>query len=137
MTAMDEHQNPLPEITDTNRPFWDGARAGKLTLLCCKGCGRFRYPPVPICKRCLSMEAEWKPVSGRAKIWSWVTYHRAYFAESKPPYRVAIVELEEGPLMASEIVDAADSDLSVGARIEATFKHMKAFTLPVFRLSKS
>lgn len=137
MPSEFQHDNPPPQIDASNRPFWEGARNETLTLLCCASCGRFRYPAVPVCKACLSMEGEWKPVSGRARIWSWVVYHRAYFAESKPPYRVAIVELAEGPLMATNIVDAEDADLAVGAPVEVVFKHMKDYTLPVFRLARN
>ena len=115
MSEGSQHRNPVPEIGEHNRPFWDGARSERLTLLRCSGCGRFRYPAVPCCKTCLSMEADWKPVSGRGRIWSWAVYHRAYFPDSKPPYRVVIVELDEGPLLATEVIDAEDSHLEIGA----------------------
>lgn len=137
MSAATVHHNlPLPEIDEVNRPFWDGARASRFLLMRCDDCGRFRFPPNPACKKCLSMKGTWTPASGRGAIWSWAVLHKAYFPEAEVPYRVAIVELAEGPLIATNIVDAREDQLRIGAPVEVTFKKLGGdITLPVFRLA--
>ncbi len=130
------HNLPPPQITDENRPFWDAARHNKLMVLRCEECGRYRFPPVPCCKRCLSTKAKWVEVSGRGSVWSWVVIHRPYFPGADVPYQVAIVELEEGPLLGTNIVNARNDEIRVGAPVKVTFKQIENdITLPVFELA--
>lgn len=135
MTATSQHHNlPLPEISPANRAFWDGAGDGRLLLLRCKECGRFRFPPTPSCKGCLGMTSAWEPVSGKGVIWSWVVYRRAYFPGAQVPYTVAIVQVAEGPLLATNIVGSEESALRIGAKVEAVFISEQGVAIPVFKL---
>lgn len=86
-----------------DRPMWESIRARNWSLQCCDECGHFRYPPAPNCPRCLSLQYEWKPLSGPGKILSWVIFHREYLAEYKPPYNVVAVQLAEGPIVLSNL----------------------------------
>ena len=61
--AMSGYAKPLPRVTADNRPFWEAARRHQLALQRCAECGRFRYPPAPVCPECLSERAEWTPMS--------------------------------------------------------------------------
>lgn len=136
MTATNQHHNlPLPEISPANSAFWDGADKGRLLLLRCRECGRFRFPPTPACKACLAMESAWEPVSGKGQIWSWAVYHRAYFPGAQVPYTVAIVQLAEGPLMATNIIGSEESALRIGAKVEATFIREQGVAIPVFKMA--
>ncbi|MCP8937760.1 Zn-ribbon domain-containing OB-fold protein [Alsobacter sp. SYSU M60028] len=130
------HYNlPPPQITDQNRPFWDGAKQNRLMVLRCEGCGRHRFPPVPCCKRCLSTHASWTEVPGRGTLWSWAVIHRPYFPGALVPYQVAIVELDEGPLLGTNIINARDENMRVGAPVRVAFKQIENdLTLPVFEL---
>jgi uncharacterized OB-fold protein len=130
------HNLPPPQVTNENRPFWDGARQKKLMMFRCDSCGRYRYPPVPCCKRCLSTKGTWTEVSGRGTVWSWVVIHRPYFPGAEVPYQVAIVELEEGPLVGTNIVNARDDEIHVGAPVKVAFKQIENdIALPVFELA--
>jgi uncharacterized OB-fold protein len=117
-------ERPLPEVTDQNRPFWESARAGRLTLQRCKNCGQWRYPPARHCYRCLSDEAEWAPVSGRGTVYSFVVFHQAFHPAFKEqvPYNVAVVELVEGPRLVSNIVDCRNEEIYVGMPVEAVYE---------------
>lgn len=105
------YNKPLPSITPLDRPFWQHAKAHKLHLQRCTHCRHFRYPASPVCPDCGSDQAGYEPVSGKGKIVSWVVFHRCYFPsfEAEIPYNVAIVELEEGPMMISNILAPNDS----------------------------
>lgn len=94
--------SPVMALTDL--PMWQSIEAGALNLQFCKDCGICRYPPAPICAGCLSMESEWRPVSGRGKILSWVVFHRKYFDDFAAPYNAIAVRLDEGPIIVTNLV---------------------------------
>jgi hypothetical protein len=132
---------PQPCITEHNRPFWAAARRGELRLQRCQGCGHVRYPIAPTCPVCLCDAAEWVLLAGRGAIFACVVYHRAFgnaFAD-EVPYVVAIVQLEEGPRMLSDIVGTAEGvRVNVGDRVEVVFDAITPeCTVPRFRLSES
>jgi uncharacterized OB-fold protein len=89
----------LPLRDEDGEGFWEGTLAGELRIQACGGCGRFRFPPRPMCPHCRSTASEWKPTSGRGSIWSFVVPHppllEAYQAVS--PYNVVLVALDEDP----------------------------------------
>ena len=74
-----EYTKPLPRITDDNRPFWDATKRHELRVQRCSACGRFRYPPAPVCPDCLSEDTQWTRVSGRGTISTFVVVHKVYF----------------------------------------------------------
>jgi hypothetical protein len=88
---------PIPD--EESAGFWQGTAAGELRIQACTNCGRLRFPPRPMCPHCQSVGREWRPVSGRAVIWSFVVAHPpllpAYAALA--PYNVITVSLEEDP----------------------------------------
>ena len=98
--SVEGYDKPLPTITPLNSGFWEHARQHRLAMQVCTQCGDVHFPPSPVCPKCLSDEQEWRPVSGRGELVSWVEFHRAYwpgFADDLP-YRACVVKLEEGPL---------------------------------------
>ena len=84
--------------------FWACTLDRELRLQQCSACGKFRWPAGSTCDRCLSDDFAWSPLSGVAKVPSWTTFRRGYFAEYPPP-RVVALELAEGPLFISWPVD--------------------------------
>ena len=97
---------PKPEITDLNRPYWEGLREGRLRVQRC-GCGHAWLPARRECPSCLRDGAQWEDCSGRGSVLSWVVYHTAYHPafESRLPYHVALIELDEGPRLLSRVLD--------------------------------
>lgn len=90
-----------------DKPMWDSIAERQMKLQRCPESGVFRYPPGPACPVSLSMEYEWTPISGRAKIISWTVFHRQYLPAYPVPHLVVAVQLEEGPIMVS-YMDHAD-----------------------------
>ena len=134
---MNDKAKPIrPNITAVNRPFWDGCRRGLLLIQRCASCSRLRYPAGPVCPNCLGTESDWHEVSGNGKVFSFVVFHRAYHPawEGKTPYNVSLIELDEGPIMLSNVVDIDNAEMAVGLPVRIAFQPLDdEVTLPVFR----
>ncbi len=118
------YRKPVPRIDDTNRPHWDGAKAGELRVQRCTSCGALRYPTARWCPQCLSEDSDWTTVSGKGTVWSWCVFHRAYFKgfEEEMPYPVVLVELDEGPRIYSNLVGRPGEKPEIGMRVRAVFE---------------
>lgn len=130
------YDKPLPRIDALNKPFWDAAREGKLVVQACDDCHDLRFPPSPVCPKCLSSAQSWKAVSGKGTLESWVDFHRAYWGgfNDALPYRVCLVRLAEGPLLVSNLVGNSDT-AKLGAAVHVVFERATdAVTLPKFAL---
>jgi uncharacterized OB-fold protein len=106
---------PMPVITPVNEPYWSGLTEGELRFQRCDDCGNAWLPAREECPRCLSDKVSWEPASGRGRIISWVVYHSAVhqsFAD-RIPYNVAVVELDEGPRLITNIISVHDDELGV------------------------
>ena len=131
------YSKPLPTLTEENRPFWDGAREGFLRMQECQKCSHIRFPISHVCPECLSYEFEWKNLSGRGEVFAYIVYHKLYNkAFSKDiPYNVALVQLEEGPRMYSNVVGCSNDSVKVGDKLVAVFESVTSeITIPKFRL---
>lgn len=132
---MNDHPRPLPPVSDLARPFWEAARRHELLIQQCRACGSRIFFPKARCPQCLSHDLEWIRASGRGKVYS---FSRIYAAPPQfmhdGPYVAAIVELEEGVRMFSNIVDcdagAVHCDMPVTVMFE---KVTEEITLPKFR----
>ena len=128
---------PLPELSEENRPFWDGCRAGELRMQRCSACGHLRYPIAPLCPACLDEAHEWEALSGRGEVYSYVVFHQVYnqaFADDVP-YNVALIQLDEGPRMFSNVVGVPNDAVSVGDRVVVVFDPAtEEITIPRFEL---
>lgn len=125
----------LPALTVENTPFWDGLRAGRLVVQACGSCGVSRFPIAPICPNCGSDKVQWRELSGRGTIFSWVRYHRSYLPEFQDllPYVVVLVQLENGPRMFGRLVGSSSDptiDEAVALAIERwpDGRHVPVFT---------
>ena len=112
---------PAPERDALNAPYWDGLVSGVLTFQRCKSCGHAWLPPRSDCPGCLSADCVWESAAGGAKLISWVVYHVAFhpaFA-NRLPYNVAVVELDEGPRLISNVVRVEDAEtLKIDQRLQ-------------------
>lgn len=120
---MNTYRKPLPDTSDGSQPFWEACRRHELVVQECDICGHRRWPIGPVCTMCLSPESTWVRVSGTGEVWSWIVYHQAFnqaFADDVP-YNVALIRMDEGHTMISNIVDVGSSDIRVGQRVEVVF----------------
>jgi len=126
---------PIPKPTPETQPYWDGTRAGELRVQRCHACGEHYFYPRPFCPRCGSAEVEWVAVCGRARLHSYVISHRAAPGfEGDAPYAIAVVELEEGPRMMTNIVGlpATPEALELDMPLQVRFEPRGDVSLPVF-----
>ncbi|MCC5988548.1 MAG: Zn-ribbon domain-containing OB-fold protein [Pararhodobacter sp.] len=131
--------NDMPEFaTPETQGFWEGCAAGELRLQRCNDCSAWQFPPRAFCQTCRSNALSWEPVTGRGRLASFTEVHRAPLPEMREavPYLLALVELEEGPMMMSNLVDTDASRLRLGMALEAVFGRpgLKRGPLPLFRL---
>lgn len=125
---------PLPRPTPLSRPHWDGCKERVLRVQRCSECGHFVFIPQPICTRCQAEALEWVGSSGRGTVYSYSVVHRPPRPAFAVPYVVAIVELEEGWHMLTNLVDVVPASVHVGMPVEVAFRPMSdAITLPYFR----
>jgi uncharacterized protein len=103
---------PTPET----QAYWDAAAEERLLLKHCGTCGRSHYPPRSHCPLCFAEHTDWVQASGRAEVYSFSVANRA-----APPYVVAYVRLEEGPMMLTNITGCAPSEVRVGLPVQVTF----------------
>ncbi|MCA9511337.1 MAG: Zn-ribbon domain-containing OB-fold protein [Myxococcota bacterium] len=125
---------PLPRPTPLSQPHWDGCREGELRVQRCTACGALEFIPQPVCTACFTEALEWTRVSGRGEVYSFSVVHRPQRPEFRAPYVVAIVALEEGAHMLTNLVDVAPDDVRIGMPVEVAFHRASdAITLPYFR----
>jgi hypothetical protein len=128
-------QRPLPAITPETAHFWEGARAGELRLQKCAACSHVYFPPRPFCPQCATRDVQVFRASGRATLYSYVIHHRAAPGFT-PPYSIAVVQLEEGPRMMSNIVQVEQTPqaLQLDMPLEVVFEQLTdEISLPLFR----
>ncbi len=126
----------LPTPDDASRPFWDATKAGQLLIKRCAACGRAHFYPRPFCPYCWSEQVSWEEASGRATLYTWSVVYQNDLPPfpGRVPYVAAIIDLEEGPRMMSNIVDCPFDKLAMGMALEVTFREeTDDITLPVFR----
>jgi uncharacterized OB-fold protein len=129
---------PLPAVNEESAPYWRAAREGRLILRSCRNCGHIMFYPRIVCARCASADLDWREASGRGTIHAATVCYRAPDQSFRPdvPYVVALIDLEEGPRMMSNITDCAPEDVRIGAAVEVWFDAATdEIGIPKFRLS--
>ena len=126
-----------PPLAHDNAWWWNNIAEGALTLQRCGECARLRHPPRPMCPHCRALTWDFIPCSGRARLHSWTVIHHPKFPGYEFPLVAALVDLEEGERMVSNVVGCETSALRVGLELEA-FIHEDddGFKLPLFRRAK-
>jgi uncharacterized OB-fold protein/acyl dehydratase len=133
VAGRERPKRPRPAITQDNAFFFEGATRGKLLIQRCTSCGRLRHPPGPMCGECRSLEWDAVEGSGRGVVYSFVVNHHPQVAAFDYPLVVALVELEEGTRLVSNIVGVDAHEVRVGMDVEVEFVAFDdELTLPQF-----
>lgn len=130
------YTKPLPTLDNWNRGFWAHAREQRLAVQGCDDCGQLFFPPGACCPRCLSQKLSWRPVSGRGKVESWTVFHQLYYKgfADELPYNVAVIRLDEGVCLMSNVTHIANDRLRTGLEVEVVFEPATdEITIPKFR----
>jgi uncharacterized OB-fold protein len=125
---------PLPRPTPLSQPHWDGCREERLLLQRCGACARHIFVPQPLCPACQSADLTWVECRGTGSLYSYTIVHRPQRPEFAVPYVVAIVELDEGAYLLTNLVDCDPGAIEIGMRLQVSFRKMSdQITLPYFR----
>jgi hypothetical protein len=133
---MEPTPKPVPIVNPCARPFWEAARQGRLMLPECLDCRTVFFYPRLFCPECHSDRLDWVQASGRGTLYSYTVVQSnspsAFLADI--PYVVAIVRLEEGVQMCTNIVGCPPDQLRCDMPVEVVFEKLNdEFTLPKFK----
>jgi uncharacterized OB-fold protein len=134
---MSDTPKPLPRRDGLNGEFYAHCAKGELRFQRCTGCKTWRHMPRYSCAECGSREWSWEKSTGRGKLYSWTVSHRAFHPAyaNDVPYAVAIVELEEGLRIVSQIVDAKPDSYRLDLPLDVVFEKVgDDVTMPKFRV---
>ena len=112
--------------------FWEGVKDGKLLIASCARCSNLQHPPSPMCPVCGSLEWTTREASGRGSVQSWIVSRHPTEADDHPRI-VALVELEEGVRLVSNLQDVDIDDVRNDMAVEVTFAEIDGVKLPQFR----
>ncbi len=137
---MNSYGKPLPNIDEENEAFWNGLKEHNFLLMRCKKCGAW-YWPAAYCRfhenEPFMGNMEWVRSSGKGKIFAYNIHNRAFHPgfQNDIPYVYALIELEEGPMFATMIIDVKPDEVRHGAPVQVVYEDIEAgFTLPKFTL---
>jgi uncharacterized OB-fold protein len=120
---MADGTKPIPSPTDATRSFWSGCASGVLRLRRCAHCNRLRGPSRLVCE-CGQSDHVWTDASGRGQIFSYTVVHRAPDPafRAEVPYVVAVIALEEGPHLLSNVIGCSPDGVRIGMPVHAVFE---------------
>ncbi|HSD11248.1 MAG TPA: Zn-ribbon domain-containing OB-fold protein [Candidatus Binatia bacterium] len=127
---------PLPRANDTTRPYWDAVQAGRLLLQRCRACANFIHYPRAWCPRCWKTDLEWVESRGTGRVVTFTIVHQAPLESyaGDVPYVLAVIRLDEGPQMMTNVVGVKPSGVRVDLRVEVVFEERAGgFRVPQFR----
>jgi uncharacterized OB-fold protein len=126
----------LPSPDPEQQPFWDGCREGRFLVRRCRACGAFHFYPRPFCPECWSPDVEWVEATGRATLYTWSVVHSNDLPpfNERVPYVAAVVDLEEGPRVMTNVEGCDHDALEIGMPLVVDYRAISDdVTIPVFR----
>lgn len=133
---MCEYKKPLPLVTPLSRVFYDGCKENKLLYQHCKNCDEVIFFPKEFCPNCMSHNLEWLESKGKGKIYSFTVVYAGAPMEfvDDQPYALAVIEMDEGYRLMSNIVECDFNELRCDMPVEVVFDPVTSeITLPKFR----
>ena len=126
----------FPRPTPETEVYWEGCRKHELLLQRCTQCSEFQFYPRIICTNCASEDLEWVKGSGRGRVLTFAIVRRAvseaYAADV--PYVVALIQLDEGPTMMSNVVQCDPETVKIGSPVQVIFEDWsEEISVPQFR----
>jgi uncharacterized OB-fold protein len=134
--TMSEYKKPLPEMQPWSVKFWEGTKQHKLLIQECKDCGIKIFYPRKFCPECWSSDLSWSEASGKGKVFSYSVTMAGVedkFAGDLP-FVLALVDLNEGVRMMTNIVNCRPDEVSIGMDVEVVFEDVtEEITLPKWK----
>jgi len=130
------YDKPLPIVDPDTAPYWQAAKEHRLLVKRCLDCGKAHFYPRELCPYCHCDAVEWLQAKGTGTIYSFTVARRPAGPAFKPdtPYVVAIIDLDEGARMMTNIVGCPTDSVRIGQRVEVAYEDVNAdISLPKFR----
>jgi uncharacterized OB-fold protein len=130
------YAKPLPAMQGLAKQFFGWCKQHELRFQRCTMCGAWRHVPREMCPECGAWDWEWAKSSGRGRVFTWTVAARAMHPafQADTPYAAAVVEMEEGVRLVSEVVDCPPHELKIDMPVEVVFEDVTPeITLPKFR----
>ena len=131
-----QYRKPLPTVSGETKPFWDAARQGRLLIQQCRRCQEHQWYPRGFCANCWSHEIAWVEASGQGVVWTYTITHqnRSPGFQEEVPYVLALVTLEEGVKVFTNVVECNPQDVYIGMPVQVVFREATpAIHIPYFR----
>lgn len=138
MADEKRYKKPLPRVDEETRGYWEGLARHELWFQRCRSCGTQRFYARAVCTACLSSAVEWVRASGRGTVYSYTVtrQNQAPGFREELPYVLAIVELDEGLRMMTNVVECAPDAVTIGMAVEVVWEDVAPdTTLAKFRPS--
>ena len=121
----------------TTAPYWEAAAEGTLLLQRCKPAGHLQHYPRSICATCWSEDLVWQPASGRGTVWAFTVVHMPGHPAwlNEVPYTLALVELEEGPRLMTNVIGIDPEVVHVGMAVELAVERRDSDPQPLLQFS--
>jgi len=116
-TPYSDREIVSPDVRPEGAPFWEAARDGRFLVKYCLACGKPHWHPRALCPFCMG-DTEWRPASGLGTVHTFSVTRRA----GPTPYCIAYVELDEGVIMMTNIVDCDLDTVRIGMPVRVVFK---------------
>jgi len=98
----------------------------KLVGEVCPHCETKLFPPRDVCPECGQDAKTVYAFSGRGEVYSFTTIYDAPAGyEENVPYTVALIKLEEGPLVTAQLTDLGDQPVEIGAPVEMVTRKLR------------
>ena len=128
-------QKFLPRPKPGTQFYWDACNRHELHMQCCSECGAYQFYPRIFCSKCSSRAVDWVRAAGLGKVLTWTIVRRAVSEAyaSEAPYVIALVELQEGPVMMSKLSACELDSVATGMPVEVSFEDWsEQVSMPVF-----
>ncbi|WP_033321212.1 bifunctional MaoC family dehydratase N-terminal/OB-fold nucleic acid binding domain-containing protein [Streptomyces yerevanensis] len=133
-STVSQPRRPRPVVNRDNAGFWEGVARHRLLIQRCDGCRTLRFPWLPGCNACGSLEWDTVEASGEGTVYSYVVMHHPPFPAFDPPHAVGLIELDEGVRMISNVVGVPHEEVRIGMPVRLEFEQAdEELELPVFR----
>lgn len=124
-----------PPPSEEGAPFWEASAERRFVLPWCPQCDRPHWYPRAVCPHCLGPRLQWREASGRAVVYAASVQHEAGMPQmaGREPYVVALVDLDEGVRMMTNVVGCDPESVGAGMRVRLTWERLSdGRHLPLF-----
>jgi uncharacterized OB-fold protein len=123
---------PLPPPTELGEVFWQRCAEGVLSVQRCDECGRCFFRPEDACTHCFSPRWQWIDCVGTGTVYSFTVVHRAPLPAFETPYVLAVIDVDEGFSMLSNVIGTDPANVGIGMRVDVSFMPVEGRILPMF-----